>query len=149
MMQILSNCWMDEEATIQERRRTNLKAWMAVNCGGKVSKLMKAAGREGSATHLQGVVNGDKPFGEKLARALERELNLDEGSLDKPVKSVEKKAAAEWLPFITRAEYELLQPHHRQRIRDAVRGMLMAFTNDLPDDGIRKKKRAGTDQGNP
>lgn len=130
MMKILSNARMEEEV-MKDRRRSNLKNWMKRNGVKSIAELMRRAGRSGSSSHLQDVLSEKKPkpFGEKLARALEKELGMDPGELDKPTKAVTLKQAREMLPFgLSRADYDGLNPEQRQRIEDTIRGMLIGFS---------------------
>lgn len=144
MVQISFNGWMEEDIR-KKRRIANLKAWMVKNCEGNVSELLRRAGRQDkSGSHLREVLAGRKSFGEKLARDLEKELDLQDNSLDKPSFAASPPRDHDWPFSVPRRDVEDLDEDQRRQLDDTMRGMILVFSGQN-----RKKKRAGTATGNP
>lgn len=140
MMHLLSNRWMEEEA-LKKRRIINLKSWIDNRLEGSVAEAARKSGK--SDSQLRDMLAGRKSFGEKVARSIEDKLGMEEGLLDKPSKPA-MKVRRDWPFNFPRSQIEDLDPDQRQRVEDTITGMILVFSGEL-----RKKKRTGTDQGNP
>jgi hypothetical protein len=140
MMHILSNGWMEEEA-LQKRRAINLKAWIDTHFDGSVARAARHSGK--SDSQLRDMLAGRKAFGEKVARPLEAKFGMESGALDRPTKPA-AQVKRDWPFNFPRSQIEDLDPDQRRRVEDTITGMILVFS------GLdRKKKRTGTDQGNP
>lgn len=74
----------DTEDPVVSNRRSRLKLWIDTNCGGS-QKLFIASTNDGEKQINQGELSGllrSKSFGEKRARALERQAKMPAGYLD-------------------------------------------------------------------
>ncbi|UNV91826.1 MULTISPECIES: hypothetical protein [unclassified Comamonas] len=74
----------DTEDPVVANRRSRLKLWIDTNCGGS-QKLFIASTNDGEKQINQGELSGllrSKSFGEKRARALERQARMPSGYLD-------------------------------------------------------------------
>ncbi len=74
----------DTEDPVVANRRSRLKLWIDTNCGGS-QKLFIASTNDGEKQINQGELSGllrSKSFGEKRARALERQAKMPAGYLD-------------------------------------------------------------------
>ncbi len=74
----------DTEDPVVANRRSRLKLWIDTNCAGS-QKLFIASTNDGEKQINQGELSGllrSKSFGEKRARALERQARMPSGYLD-------------------------------------------------------------------
>lgn len=86
---------------IQETRRSNLIRIMETLGLQSKSDLAKRTGR--TDQQIGRLINGKTPFGKNLARALERELELEENTLDivSNVEAIEHKIQFKRIPLIS------------------------------------------------
>ena len=74
---------------IAEVRRRRLRAWIAEKFGGKALRFAKSIDRP--QPQIAEILRGKRPFGEKIARALEDEAKMPPGWLDREDGSAEQK----------------------------------------------------------
>lgn len=121
---------------IQDARRRNLRAHIDAAFGGNVSLFAKMIGK--SQSQLADTLDGRKPFGEKVARNIERSAGLVSLSLDStgPARLVVRDTIATYGLQLTRAaallgqEWDKLDP----ALQRAVQTMIEAL--------VAKQKRA-------
>lgn len=84
---------------------------------------------------------GKKSFGEKLARRLESELQLQPESLDEPVDgdgSNVVQLAPAWPFSFPRSRYDRLSPTQKAKIEGRIEEMLATFEHQAPKKSRRK-----------
>lgn len=89
------------------------------------------------------LLGGKKSFGEKLARSLENELQLEPKSLDEPItagSNVVPLPLPTWPFRFSRARYDQLQPQQKAKIAERIEGMIEAFEAEAPAPKKRRHK---------
>lgn len=90
----------DTEDPVVANRRSRLKLWIDTNCAGS-QKLFIASTNDGEKQINQGELSGllrSKSFGEKRARALERQARMPPGYLDKSLGDIAPNAPSTSAP---------------------------------------------------
>lgn len=120
--------------SIKDVRIARLDAVLKDVYDGNKSAMARAAAERGKAlrnpSFFSELLGGKKSFGEKLARALEAELQLQPKSLDEPMttgSNVIPLPLPSWpFPF-SRARFDRLHPQQRAKIAERIEGMIEAF----------------------
>jgi hypothetical protein len=119
---------------LQAIRRENLRAYMAAKLGGVEAELARCIGRSPSQT--SDMLAGRKSFGEKVARDIEKKLQLEQGELDRDATA--PFSAPAQAQTIT-ATLERLRPQLEAAtpaVREAAGRLLLSYAQD-PTDGTR------------
>jgi len=131
--------------SMKEVRIAHLDAVLRTSFDGNKSAMARAAAersdKQRNASFFIELLGGKKSFGEKLARKLEGELQLEPKSLDEPISqgsNIVRLPPPAWpFPF-SRARFDQLLPLQKVKIAERIEGMIEAFEEEAP---ARKKRR--------
>lgn len=90
------------------------------------------------------LLGGKKSFGEKLARTLEEELQLEPKSLDEPLDGdgsnvVQLAPAWPFSPSLPRSRFDRLTPTQKAKIEGRIEEMIATFEAAAPKKRTRRK----------
>lgn len=125
---------------IHEIRRRNLRQLVDSVAEGNMAKFGQMIGKERSqvAQYLSPTYNGGRSIGERVARSIEIELEVDVGLLDRTPGSAldnsrqSQQASKDWpLPAIPRERIESLEPAKLERLQGAIALALAQIDRDM------------------
>lgn len=128
-------------------RIAHLDAVLQTNFEGNKSAMARAAAERSKKSRnpsfFAELLGGKKSFGEKLARSLEDELQLEHKSLDEPIttgSNVVPLLLPTWPFRFSRARFDRLQPLQRAKIAERIEGMIEAFEEEARAPKKRRRK---------
>lgn len=136
--------------SIQDARRRNLRAHIDAVYGGNVSQFAKAVGK--SQSQIADTLDARKPFGEKVARAMESAASLVPLSLDStgPARIAVRETVAVYGLQLSRGaamlgqEWEKLEPELQRAVQTMIEALVAKQKRterrrpDRPDDSPQR-----------
>lgn len=134
------------DVNIKHVRIAHLDAILQKLYDGNKSAMARAAAersdRQRNPSFFIELLGGKKSFGEKLARTLENELQLEPKSLDEPLggagSNIVHIALPAWPFSFPRSRYDRLTPTQKAKIEGRIEEMLATFEAAAPKKSRRK-----------